>query len=126
MIPELYKRKEIKSASGAALGDISIGGTAPAVNDDCEIRNVLMLRAANAVRLPKAGEKQLFISCPDGSTVVLGTVEGTVPANLMPGEIYIETASASLLMKNSGSIEIHGDVSITGTLEINGSEISGT
>ena len=82
-----------------------------------------LLRPANVLRLPKNGETRLLLLCSDGSEIELGTVGGTTPTGLEEGELYISTDSAIITIKNDGAIVIEGDVSISGSLRVNGVSI---
>lgn len=88
---------------------------------DSSAEEVLM--PANILRLPKAGETQLLLSCTDGSSVLLGVVGGETPEGLEQGEIYIKTDSAAVTIKNNGAVNITGTVSITGSLTVNGASV---
>ena len=79
-----------------------------------------LLMPANIIRIPKSGEKQLTLFCPDGSSVQIGVIGGELPSGLAPGEIYIKTDNADITVKNNGAVNIDGTVNITGSLTVNG------
>lgn len=79
-----------------------------------------VLRTANILRVPKSSEDVLVLSCSDGTEIILGSVGGNAPSGLDDGEIYISTDTAQITIKNNGAVNIKGNVSITGTLKVNG------
>ena len=120
-IDDLLNRNEKELAQ---TGTVSIGGEVPAVETDCEHRELKILRPAGILRLPRLAERQLVMDCGD-EFVTLGPVEGETPEGLLPGEMYIQTENAAVVLKNSGAIEITGEVRITGSLTVNGREVDG-
>ena len=82
-----------------------------------------VLMPAGLLRLPKTGEAQLRINGGDGSSVLLGVVDGDTPEGLLPGEVYIKTDSAAITIKNNGAVNITGTVNITGSLTVNGTSV---
>ena len=106
-------------------GPVSIDGTSPAVCTDGEQRDAEILRPANILRLPRLDEQQLVLNLPDGKSVVIGVLDSEVPDGMEAGEVYITTDNATVWVKNSG-IELVGNVSVSGTLKVNGRNVSGT
>ena len=121
-LDEIYGRK---AKDTALCGKVSIGGFSPAAETDAEHRDMKILRAGGAVRIPAAGEEQLILRCGDGEYVILGTMNGELPSGMESGEIFIKTENASVLIKNGGGIIVEGDVSINGTLSLNGRSVDG-
>jgi len=116
-------RRELSSDTVNAR--LTLGGFSPAAETDSERRGLKLIRTGGALRLPVLGEKQLILACGDGEYAVLGKTDGTVPADMQEGEIYIETENAAVFLKNSGRILITGDVEILGSLSVNGRTIDG-
>ena len=113
-----------KCVAGTDAGPVSIEGSEPAVCTDGEQRDAEILRPANILRLPRIDEEQVILNLPDGKSVIIGVLSDVVPQGLEAGEVYIKTDNATVWIKNDG-VEIDGNVSITGTLSVNGSEING-
>ena len=113
-----------KHSFTADAGPVSIEGSEPAVCTEGEVRETEILRPANILRLPKIDEQQVILRLPDGKSVMLGVLSPDIPNGIEAGEVYIKTDNAVLFIKNSG-IEINGNVSVTGTLEVNGREVNG-
>lgn len=119
-ISEMLGKTDVCTESAAEIGLVSIGGADAAVKLDGERRSVEILRPANILRIPKADEEQLVISCGDGSRVIAGTVGGEAPDILEPGDIYIKTDNSLIVLRNDGDIAIVGNVKVSGTLTVNG------
>ena len=88
------------------------------------MREAEILRPANILRLPKVEEQQVILRLPDGKSVILGVLSPSVPNGLDAGEVYIKTDDAEVWIKNDG-ILLNGDVSVSGTLTVNGREVNG-
>lgn len=103
----------------ASLDEISIGGAVTVATETS--RQVNVLHSGGVIRRSKAGETGLVISCDDGTKVLIGTVSDTASSlNLSSGETYIGTETAHIHIKNDGSIELFGNISIVGSLSYNG------
>lgn len=113
-----------KCAASADAGPVSIGGITPAVCTDGELRDAEILRPANILRLPKAEEQQAVLNLPDGKIIIIGVLSADIPEGIEAGEVYIKTDDAYIWLKNSG-VEISGNVSVSGTLTVNGREVNG-
>ena len=114
------KFRSTAATGGAELGVISVGGASPTVMSEYEQGSCTLLSPAGLIRLPADGEEHLTMVCGDGTRAVLGTLVAEVPTGLQPGEIYAATEQACLWIKNDGSIELAGDISIVGSLTVNG------
>lgn len=113
-----------KSVAGTDAGPVSIEGSEPAVCTDGEQRDAEILRPANILRLPRLDEEQVILNLPDGKSVIIGVLSDEIPQGLEAGEVYIKTDNTTVRIKNDG-VEIDGNVSVNGTLRVNGSEING-
>lgn len=113
-----------KRSAAADAGPVSIEGTEPAVCTDGELRETEILRPANILRLPKVDEQQLILKLPDGKSVMIGVLAPDIPNGIEAGEVYIKTDEAEVWIKNDG-IELNGNVSVSGTLTVNGREVDG-
>jgi len=108
----------------ATAGSVTIGGDAPGVMTAGEIRGMGVWSPGGYVWRPAAGENVLVIKCGDGQRAVAGRETAAGPEGMKPGEVYIMAKGASLWLKNDGGIEISGNVNITGSLMLNGDEIT--
>lgn len=115
---------KVKRSAAADAGPVSVEGAEPAVCTDGEVREAEILRPANILRLPKVEEQQVILKLPDGKSVILGVLSSTVPNGIEAGEVYIKTDDAEVWIKNDG-ILLNGDVSVSGTLTVNGREVNG-
>lgn len=79
-----------------------------------------VLMPAGIQRVPKSNETQVRLYCSDGTAVLLGKLGSSYRSGLEAGEICIETDSASVTIKNDGTVSINGAVKITGSLTVNG------
>lgn len=113
-----------KRSHSADAGPVSISGAEPAVCTDGEVRETEILRPANILRLPKVDEQQVVLKLPDGKNVMIGVISSDIPNGLSEGEVYIKTDNAVVWIKNNG-INLNGNVSVSGTLEVNGREVNG-
>ena len=104
----------------ADVGVVSAGGASPTVTADISSGGYELLCPAGIIRLPVSGERHMTLDCADGTRAVIGALADEVPQELENGEIYAATENASVLIKNDGSIVLAGDVSIVGTLTVNG------
>lgn len=115
--------KIMRTDNVAGGGTVGTVGTGPAVISEIEAGGYELLRHAGIIRLPVEGERYLALDCADGTRVVIGALVSELPEEAEAGEIYAFTDSASVLLKNDGSIVINGSVSIEGSLRVNGTEI---
>lgn len=113
-----------KKAATADAGPVSIEGNEPAVCTDGEVRETEILRPANILRLPKVDEQQVILKLPDGKNVMIGILASDIPNGIEAGEVYIKTDEAAVWIKNGG-ILLSGNVSVSGTLKVNGREVNG-
>ena len=124
-LSETGRRIDVCTDSTASVGTVSIGGADAAVQLDGERRLLDLLRPANILRIPVAGEEQLMLLCGDGSRIAAGTLSAEIPEGMEPGDICIMTENAAITVKNSGAVSITGEVSIRGSLKVNGRSIDG-
>ena len=122
-LDEIYRRPHENTAM---CGVVSMGGVLPAAETDGEHRNMKILRSGGVLRIPTAGEQQLVMRCDSGDYVMMGELEGEIPADMAAGEVYIKTENAAVLMKNNGRIIIEGELEIRGSLSLNGRSLRGT
>lgn len=104
----------------AALGRVTVGGSEPGVYTQGERRGVKLFAPKGFIWKPKTGQRLFVAELPDGCAVALGAEMENIPVGMMPGEVYIKSEGASVLLENDGSITISGNVNVEGSLCING------
>lgn len=107
-------------ASAAAQGRISIGGAAPAVVVDGELRDARVFAPGGYGWLPRPDDQVLVLDA--GAPCVAGVREAC-PRPLAPGQVCIYAGEAVILLGADGKIEIEGNVDISGSLRLNGAEL---
>lgn len=113
-----------RAASGAAVGDVTIGGKNTAVYTDAEMRNAAFFSPGGYFWLPSSGQSMVVIKSADNEVCCMDRQVTDIPVDMEEGEVYIVSGgNASLFLKNDGSIHLSGDVSITGRVFMNGTQI---
>ena len=118
----LSKRMAMQSVNTAEVGAVTIGGEASAVMTDSEHRNVTVYTPGGYAWRPKVGEDVLVIKSGENELSILGRGAEEIEG-LAPGEVNIKSDSASVLLKNDGTIRLTGRIEIDGSLYLNGNEI---
>lgn len=117
-----------KAASGggaaetAEIGVVTIGGDRPSVMLGGEKRNVELLVFPGMSWKPAAGEQVLVLRAGE-EYFVCGTPGAEGGNGLAAGELRLKSRGASVTVKNSGGIELRGDVNVVGRLLVNGVDI---
>lgn len=107
----------------ADYGKVTIGGKNPAVTTDGEHRGPVILSPGGISWLPAAGQEAVLLRCTDGTEVILGCAQSGAPENMLPGEVYINSGTASMRIGADGRISIVGMVDIIGGLTVNGKTV---
>ena len=110
------------AADAAEIGVVTIGGDRPSVMLGGEKRNVELLVFPGLSWKPAAGEQVLVLRAGD-EYFVCGTPGEETGDGLAAGEIRLKSRGASVTVKNSGGIELRGDVNVVGRLLVNGVDI---
>lgn len=107
----LAKRLQQNSepAAPAAEGIISLGGAAPAVVTDGEMRNMTVISPGGYAWLPLPECRAAVLRDPDR---LLGVEQEST--ELLPGEVKIFSPAASIRLGCDGSIRLEGTVYING------------
>ncbi len=96
----------------AAAGEVSIGGRNPAVVTDAERREGQVLCPGGYAWSARVGQKAVVLG--GGQTLVAGVLEAP-PVALAPGEVCIYApGGARIVLKNTGRIELTGEVYLNG------------
>lgn len=102
--------RESAAVTGISQGVVTVGGTAPAVLTDKEERELSVLSPGGYFWRPAPGDRVLLSRESGGC--VLGKLQPQ--RELAPGEIRIQSGSASLSLLPSGEIHLTGDIFING------------
>lgn len=112
----------------AAAATVSIGGENPAVITDAERRQARLFSPGGYCWRPVGGDTVLVVG--GGEPYVAGR-EQQCPVELLPGEVYLYSAGASVWLKNSGDVIISGKlivkdgVQVSGGLTVDGVSVTG-
>lgn len=99
--------------SGCQDGVVTISSGDTAVMSGCEQRRLDVCAPGGYSWRPEVGQDVIIIKTAEGSGVVAGT-RGAGSDELSPGEVMLSSGGCSILLKNSGVIELSGDVYING------------
>ena len=110
-----------ESAPDSEIGVVTAGGQSPSVMLGGEKRKLEIVSPGGLYWAPARGEQVVVTRCGD-EMFVTGTL-GAAP-EMSAGELYLKSGAAGVRLKPDGRIEIQGTVSVTGTLLVNGVNIS--
>jgi len=112
-------REDLREAP-AELGLVTVSGAGTGVGLAGERRNVTLCLPGGYHWTPRQGETVLVVkSGPDLAPCLTG--RAGEPEDLVPGEVVLSVAAGTALrLKAGGGIEVTGDVSLTGSLTVNG------
>jgi len=99
----------------AAVGKVTIGGGC-AAETDREQRGLALCSPGGYYWRPEPGRKVVVLKCGGDGDAVMGALDENV-SGLSAGEVCIRSNSASITLKNDGTI------SISGRLIVNGNEV---
>ena len=124
----MWLSKQMKTAppaAGADLGVTTIAGDSVGVVTRGESRALPVYGPGGYVWLPESGGEVLVIQGGPGGAeqCVAGTRQGTPPAGMAPGEVYLygPGGETGIYLKQDGTVEIRGKrISLAGDVEING------
>ncbi len=104
----------------AGMGRVTIGGQAPAVQTEGELRRTTVLGPAGYYWAPKAGADAMVLQAGDlGEDACLVGLKQDSPFQLRPGEIAIGTPESYIYISPQG-IALCGNVFVSGKLEVEG------
>lgn len=96
------------------IGTVSVGGAAPAVQTDCEHRELAILAPGGFCWRPAPGDRVIVLR--QGEGCVAG-VRQALPEDLRAGEVRLFSKGCSITLTADG--EIH----LTGTVYLNGKKL---
>lgn len=111
--------------AAAAVAEVTIGGRRAAALADGERRELSAAGPGGYDWLPEAGARVLLVRCADGTEVIAGVLPDGEAAGLSAGDVRLHTPGAALYLRADGRIELAGDVTVTGTLTVNGTPVPG-
>lgn len=104
----------------AGMGKVTIGGKAPAVQTEGELRRTTILSPAGYYCAPRAGDEVMVLQAGDlGEDACLVGLKQNCPFDLKPGEIAIGTPESYIHIAPDG-ITLCGKVYVSGTLDVKG------
>ena len=111
---------EAPEEDASTLGTVSIGGDDAADITDAEKRSAKIISPGGYCWQPSAKDCVLIVK---GNELYLtGRLqEGT--KDLAAGEVRVFSGGSSMTLRNSGKVEIDGDVYINGNLFVHGTEM---
>lgn len=120
----LSNRKTQVKSYQSSVGEVTIGGRKAAVYTDGEKRNSAFFSPGGYYWLPSCGQNMVVIKSEDNEVCCMDREVTELPVDMQEGEVYIISAgNASLHLKNDGTIQIKGNVSVNGRMFVNGNEI---
>lgn len=107
---------------GSCVGTVSVGGVRPAVVTDGEARETELVALGGCVYIPRVGDEVLLETTGQGEKLVLGRVLSEGADGAGDGELVLRAPGGNgrIIFKNSGEIEISGNITLTGATNING------
>lgn len=99
----------------AAVGEVTIGGGC-AAETDREQRGLALCSPGGYFWKPAPGRQVVVLKCGDDGNAVMGVLDSDA-SELSAGEVCIQSNSASITLRNDGTINV------SGRLIVNGNEI---
>ena len=104
----------------AGMGQVTIGGTRPAVRTEGEIRRATILSPGGYAWAPRADDDAMVLQAGDlGEEACLVGVKQQPLLALEPGELVIGNENQYIHITQTG-IEICGDITLDGSMQIRG------
>lgn len=122
----MWLSKQMRPAPATAdadLGVTTIAGEQVGAVTRGEVRNLPVYGPGGYLWTPGTGAAVLVLKGGPGGEeqCVAGTRPQSAPASVRPGEVFLYGPGGnSIYLKEDGSVEIQGRVSITGSLTVNG------
>lgn len=108
----------------AAISTVTISGERIAALSGGETRGMRTVAPAGIIWRPRVGQEVLVVKCGAEGDFVAGAVQSGA-GGLDSGDVAIDTGAARIRVRANGCIELSGNVSITGTLAVNGNAVGG-
>lgn len=113
------QKRETAEAAGT-VGEVTLGGDAPAVEMDSERRGLAVYAPGGYRWRPALGESVLVLKT-DGEPCVIGSASA---GDIAPGEVELDSsAGASVKLDNEGRVVLGQDAWVTGRLYVQGVEL---
>lgn len=122
----MWLSRQMKGAvptADADLGMTTIAGESAGVVTRGEIRALPVYGPGGYIWMPKSGETVLVIKGGPGGEeqCVAGTRQTDAPEGMQPGEVCLRgPEDAAVYLRRDGSIQLWGQVEISGSLVVNG------
>jgi len=122
----MWLSRQMKNAlptADADLGMTTIAGNSVGVVTRGEVRALPVYGPGGYIWMPQNGEAVLVIKGGPGGEeqCVAGMRQAAAPEGMRPGEVYLHTpGGAAVYLKQNGTVELQGQVEISGSLIING------
>ena len=116
------RSKPSAQAADAELGVTTIAGENTGVMVRGEVRGLPVFAPGGCIWVPENGDTVLVLKGGPGGEeqCIAGKKQEPAPAGLLPGEVYLHAGGASVWLRKDGSICLAGNVSVVGTLTVNG------
>ncbi len=113
---------EAPEEDAATLGTVTIGGDDAAVLTDAEKRSAKIISPGGYCWQPSAKDCVLIVK---GNELYLSGRLQEDAKGLAAGEVRVFSNGSSVTLRNSGKVEIGGDVYIDGDLFVHGTKLEG-
>lgn len=111
-LSERWKNRKNGDTEGT-LGAISVGGVSTTVAASGDQASAAVFSPGGVYWIPRRGDSVLVIKAGGTENCIAG-VEMEPPEDMEPGEVRLESQSASLWVKNDGTICLSGRVLVNG------------
>lgn len=112
--------QEAPEEDAATLGTVTIGGADAAVVTDAEKRRAKIITPGGYCWQPSAKDSVLVVK---GNELFVSGLLQEDAGDLAAGEVRVFSNGARITLRNTGRVEIDGDVSISGGLFVRGQEM---
>jgi hypothetical protein len=114
--------RERPATSDADLGVTTIAGGSAGVVTRGEVRQLPVFGPGGYVWMPESGGTVLVIKGGPGGEeqCVAGMKQADIPTGMRPGDVYLHAGDAAVWLRSDGTLELRGNVQVTGRLTING------
>ena len=114
--------KRAAPTADADQGVSTIVGDRMGVMTRGEVRQLPVYGPGGYVWMPESGASVLVIKGGPGGReqCVCGGKQAAIPKGMRPGEVYLHSRGGSVYLREDGTIELTGRISIKGTLVVNG------
>ena len=116
------KSKGQQATADADLGITTIAGGSAGVVTRGEVRQLPVFGPGGYIWMPESDGTVLVVKGGPGGEeqCVAGMKQGEIPGGMRPGDVYLHAGDAAVWLRSDGTLELRGNVKVTGTLTING------